>query len=188
MGELINIHAILPYSRVNGPGLREVVFFQGCARDCEGCFNPDTHTFEARKLHTPWEVLEKRAGGVEGITVSGGEPFMQKDGLLLLLKQAKGLGLSTVVYTGFTLKELKSDRLAASILEYIDVLIDGPYIEERKEKTLLARGSENQRLIFLTDRYNESDFLMPGKVEVIIGRDGAVTETGFSRVIFGAGH
>lgn len=186
--ERINIHAILPYSRVNGPGLREVVFFQGCARGCDGCFNPDTHPFEERTLHTPNEVLEKRAAGVEGITVSGGEPFMQKDGLLELLRQTKGLGLSTVVYTGFTLEELQADPLSASVLGYIDVLIDGPFIKERKEKTLLARGSENQRLIFLTGRYGESDFQMPGKVEVIIGRDGAVTETGFSRVIFGAGH
>ncbi|MDO8427476.1 MAG: 4Fe-4S single cluster domain-containing protein [Deltaproteobacteria bacterium] len=184
-GELLNIHAILPYSRVNGPGLREVVFFQGCASKCPGCFNPETHSFEKRELYTVKEILEKRAGLVEGITISGGEPFMQKEGLFELLKAAKDLCLTTVVYTGFIFEELKEDRLCARILEFTDVLIDGAYEETKKEKTLLARGSENQRLFFLTKRYSEADFHMPGKVEVIIGKDGSVTETGFSRVIFG---
>lgn len=186
MAELINIHAVIPGSRVNGPGKRMVVFFQGCSRGCVGCFNPDTHTFEERSLYTASGIFESFApSGIEGLTVSGGEPFMQVSGLLELLQESSKRGLSSMVYTGFTIEELLNRAEAKRCLEYIDVLIDGPYREEMAEHTLLARGSTNQRLHFLTERYALSDLYMPGKVEVTIGKDGVITETGFSRL--GAG-
>lgn len=181
---LINIHAIIPSSRVNGPGSRMVVFFQGCARGCGGCFNPETHSFEEKELVGVERIFETAPSGLEGITVSGGEPFMQPDGLLLLLKRARSRALTTVVYTGFTIEELRAgERLFREALDQIDVLVDGPFVVEMKEATLLARGSTNQRFHFLTRRYRIEDFLMPGKAEVIIGRDGAVTGTGFSQIL-----
>lgn len=181
--ELLNIHAVITSSAMNGPGRRMVVFLQGCRRSCPGCFNPDTHSLENRNLFSPEQVFGRFfKPAVEGLTVSGGEPFEQPRGLYLLLKEARSRGLSTVVYTGYTLEELKEKEGAEDALQLIDVLIDGPYRDEMKEKTLLARGSSNQRLHFLTDRYALSDFLMPGRLEVIIGADGTVVETGFSRV------
>lgn len=184
---LLNIHAILPHSRVNGPGVRVVIFFQGCARDCEGCFNPDTHSFETRKLLSVKDIVNGLTGQAEGVTVSGGEPFMQAHGLKALLKAVKGSGLTTVVYTGFSYDELMARKEASECLEYVDVLIDGAFMEEEKEETLLARGSKNQKFHFLTPRYGIRDFYMPGRLEVTIGKDGTITETGFSKVIPKAG-
>lgn len=184
--ELLNIHAVLPRSRVNGPGTRTVIFFQGCARRCPGCFNPDTHTFGPKNLYTPEYIFnEFLYSPVEGITLSGGEPFMQPCGLLSVLRLARDRGLSSVVYTGFTYEELKERGRYSESLKLIDVLIDGGYKEEMKEMTLLARGSTNQRFIFLTGRYRLEDLLMPARAEITIGKDGLVTETGFSRIIQG---
>lgn len=179
--ESLNIYAVLPRSRVNGPGARLVVFFQGCARNCDGCFNPDTHSFEERERFSPEGLLEKYlSSGLEGLTVSGGEPFLQPRGLLKLLCLARAKGLSTLVYTGFTIEEIKAAPEKALCLGSIDVLIDGPFEKDSKETTLLARGSANQRIHLLTQRYALGELYMPGRVEVIIGRDGNVRKTGFS--------
>ena len=181
MGDSLNIHAVLARSRVNGPGTRLVIFFQGCARACDGCFNPDTHSFEERERVTPEALLGKHLStGIEGITVSGGEPFAQPRGLLRLLELAAASGLSTLVYTGFTLEEIMDDQAGARCLEFIDVLVDGPFDRKLAEPTLLARGSSNQRIHLFTSRYSLEDLYMPGKVEVIIGPDGDIRKTGFS--------
>ncbi len=182
---LINMHAVIPASRVNGPGCRTVVFFQGCQRRCTGCFNPDTHSMETRELYAPEEVFVRHLRpGVEGITVSGGEPFLQPVALGELLKIARNnYSLSTVVYTGFSYDDLCAVPECVSALQYVDVLIDCAYIEDMKEPTLLARGSTNQNFFFLSDRYSVVDFYMPGKAEIVIGADGLVTGTGFSRFI-----
>lgn len=181
MGESLNIHAVIPRSRVNGPGLRLVVFFQGCARDCSGCFNPGTHSFEKREIKTPEALLGSYlSSGVEGITVSGGEPFSQPRGLLRLLELSVASNLTTLVYTGFTLEEVMADDEKDAGLSFIDVLIDGPFRKELAEPTLLARGSTNQRMHFLTSRYSIADLYMQGRAEVIIGADGVVRKTGFS--------
>ena len=181
---LINIHSIIPASRINGPGKRMVIFFQGCKNKCPGCFNPETHPFKISAEYAPASLLNKFfRPGIEGITISGGDPFYQRRGLLRLLKTAKDdYGLSTVVYTGFTYKQLENSTLCRTIFKYTDVLIDGRFEEADKEPTLLARGSTNQRLIFLSSRYNEADFIMQGKAELIIGADGTITHTGFSKV------
>lgn len=183
MAELLNIHAILPRSRVNGPGNRLVVFFQGCSRNCTGCFNPGTHSFAQSQRFFAEDILKAHyKEGIEGLTVSGGEPFMQAKGLLELLRLSKALGLTNIVYTGFLYEELQSDPVKAEALGFIDTLIDGPFDLDRKETSLLARGSENQRIIPLTGRYRHQDFYMPGRVEVIISPGGVITETGFGGI------
>ena len=183
---IINIHAVIPASRVNGPGSRMVVYFQGCSRRCALCFNPETHPFEQRCLFTVEEIFATNSvDGIEGITVSGGEPFAQPGALAALLKEARLThGLTTVVYTGFTLEEVRSSRELRSSLPFIDVLIDGPYDETRPEETLLARGSTNQGFHFLTNRYRLEDFYLPGKAEILIGPGGVVRGTGFSTLPF----
>lgn len=182
---LLNLHAVIPSSRVNGPGARLVVFFQGCLRNCPGCFNPETHAFRERLVCTVEEVFSKRPGeGIEGITVSGGEPFMQSEGLMALLKAARERALTTVVYTGFTYGEILEDARLNGCLGLIDVLVDGPFEREKKETTLLARGSTNQVFHFLSGVYSIEDMYLPGRAEVSIGRDGVVTGTGFSTLSF----
>lgn len=184
-GRLINIHSVIPVSKINGPGSRIAVFFQGCRHNCPGCFNPGTHPFDTTNLFTPEEIFEKyHTGNIEGLTVSGGEPFLQGKGLRSLLRLARETyGLSTVVYTGFTYSELKTGPAAKACFEFIDVLIDGRYDESAKETSLLARGSVNQEFHFLSKRYKRDDFYMPGKIEVIIGKDGCITATGFGKVV-----
>lgn len=181
---IINVHSIIPVSRINGPGKRMVVFFQGCRNKCAGCFNPETHLFIKFSEHSAGTILGKfYRPGIEGLTVSGGDPFYQRRGLLQLLKCAKDdYGLSTVVYTGFTYERLAASAYCRVIFRYTDVLIDGKFDETRREPSMLARGSTNQRLHFLSSRYVEKDFVMPGKVELIVGSDGTITQTGFSKV------
>lgn len=181
---IINVHSIIPVSRINGPGKRMVVFFQGCRNKCAGCFNPETHPFIRISEHSPGTIFGKfYRPGIEGLTVSGGDPFYQRRGLLRLLKCAKDdYGLSTVVYTGFTYERLAASAYCRVIFRYTDVLIDGKFDETRREPSMLARGSTNQRLHFLSSRYVEKDFVMPGKVELIVGSDGTITQTGFSKV------
>ncbi len=91
---------------------------------------------------------------IEGVTFTGGEPLAQAENLLPLSKLIKSMGLSIVCYTGYLLKDILADKIphAKNILRYIDILIDGPYIEEKKAP-LIWRGSRNQRVHFLTDRY-----------------------------------
>lgn len=177
----LNIHGVCPISQVNGPGKRLVVFFQGCRRLCPGCFNPDTHPFETRELYTPEGLLERYASGVlDGITISGGEPFMQPGGLASLVKGARfGKGLSVVVYTGFTYEEICAEKDMSEALEHIDVLVDGGFDSSRKERSLLARGSTNQRFHFLSGRYGIGDFYMQAKAEITIRKDGTAVGTGF---------
>lgn len=179
----INIHSVIPRSKINGPGDRMVIFFQGCSRGCPGCFNPLTHTSAITNLYSPEDFFKLYPpDGIEGLTMSGGEPFQQAGGLRRLLEIAKkNHGLSTVVYTGFSYKELKSNSAFQACFKFIDVLVDGMFVESKKEPALLARGSTNQDFHFLTSRYRKEDFYMPGKMEVIIGRDGLVTETGFGK-------
>lgn len=183
-GILINIHSVIPFSKINGPGERMVVFFQGCDRNCPGCFNPDTHPFKTASPYSPVGIFRKYpTNDIEGITVSGGEPFLQAQGLFELLKTAKkNNNLSTVVYTGFTYNEIKQKAEYLSCLDFIDVLIDGRYEESKKETTFLARGSTNQRFYFFSSRYKEADFHMPAKSEIIIEKGGIVTGTGFGKI------
>ncbi len=183
--DMINLHAVIPASRVNGPGLRMVVFFQGCARRCPDCFNPETHPFDGGRAVTVEELFARNLRDtVEGITVSGGEPFMQPGPLYTFLKAARARALSTVVYTGFTYAELASDPELSGSLPLIDVLIDGAYDEALADETLLARGSGNQVLHLLTGRYTLDDLYLPGKAEIFISADGTVLSTGFSRTLF----
>lgn len=124
----LNLHAVIPVSAVNGPGLRMVIFFQGCRRGCANCFNPATHPFVSA-LETPVEALLREASelGVEGVTISGGEPFSQPEGLAELLERAREeYNLSTVVYTGYRLEELLDNERLARALGFVDVLVDGP--------------------------------------------------------------
>ncbi len=184
MSEKIKLHAVIPESTVNGPGTRMVIFFQGCAKLCPGCFNTETHSFEPAEVLTPKELFTKYyRDGIEGITVSGGEPFLQPEALYDLLQFAKQeCGLSTVVYTGFRADRIKQREEERRCAEFIDVLIDGGFEEANPETTLLARGSTNQMFYFVTDRYTVEDFYLKARTELIVAADGTVRSTGFSRV------
>jgi anaerobic ribonucleoside-triphosphate reductase activating protein len=183
-GDCINVHHIIPVSTVNGPGKRTVIWVQGCIFSCTGCFNPGLQPFVPRKLMTPGEILDCiPISEVEGVTVSGGEPFCQAEGLCPLAEAVRDQGLSLMVYTGYEYHTLiqQKNTYREKLLAHIDILVDGPYKEDIKPNNPWA-GSGNQGILFLTDRYShlkDDIFLEERYTEFHIGKDGLVKTTGF---------
>lgn len=136
-------------STVDGPGVRLVLFFQGCPHHCPGCQNPDTWVMEEGKLMKISDIMkliDKNLTPLHGgITISGGEPFMQPEALNELLQNIKTRHphLSLWCYTGYIFEEIRD----LPALKLIDVLVDGRYVEEERDLELVFRGSRNQRII-----------------------------------------
>lgn len=146
-------------SIVDGPGLRCVVWTQGCAHNCKGCHNPQTHDFNGGALFSVEEICEQinSLKYHTGITFSGGDPMYQPEACAKIAAYAKSLGLDVWCYTGFCFEELvalsKKNKNYVKFLDNIDVLVDGPFILEQRDLNLLFRGSSNQRLIDLKKTY-----------------------------------
>jgi len=179
---VLNLHAILPRSRANGPGVRLVVWFQGCTLGCQDCFNPNTHSLAPNLLVTVEELEQKivaETGEIEGITISGGEPLLQPQGLNRLLLKIHHTQLSVILFSGYTLPEIRQKPLGNEILKQLDVLIAGRFEKgERLGRNLL--GSANQAIHFFTDRYSIRDLEAIPHSEIIIDADGFVYCSGFS--------
>ncbi len=149
----LNIAGIVDDSIVDGDGCRLTVFVQGCRRRCHGCQNPETQPLEGgHRMDTANILQQVRANPLlSGITLSGGEPFLQPAPLAELAHEVHALGLDVWSYSGFTLEELtaraEKDEATAALLDEIDVLVDGPYEEAQRDLTLHFRGSRNQRVI-----------------------------------------
>lgn len=147
----IRIAGLTEESVVNGPGIRMVVFTQGCALRCPGCHNPQTHDLQGGKLESIDRIIDKLRGNslIQGVTISGGEPFLQPLALALLINKIVLFNptLSIMVYTGFLWEELIREPLDQGIFQQMDYLVDGPYMEELRGLDLLYRGSSNQRMI-----------------------------------------
>ena len=145
------IAGIADDSVVDGDGCRLTVFVQGCPHHCPGCHNPETHPFDGGSEWETAAVLEALRDNpiLSGITLSGGEPFCQPRPMLELARGAHAMGLDVWAYTGYRLEELRSmaDPAIRELLEEIDVLVDGPYIDAQRDLTLHFRGSRNQRVI-----------------------------------------
>lgn len=184
--DLINIHAFCERSHANGPGARAVIWVQGCPHRCINCFNPDSLTIEEREM-IPTTDLEFRIltiNDIDGVTFSGGEPFLQARPLAYLAHSLKKQDLSIVCYTGYTLEKLRSaDRTDWNVLlQEIDLLIDGEYIESAKSTDPFI-GSSNQRSHFLSDRFSPEDVRNEAQTtEISIDLAGSVLTTGFPHV------
>lgn len=171
----IRLAAPLQYdSVVDGEGIRTVIWTQGCSHNCKGCHNPETHDFNGGAL-IDIEDIKKELMNLkfqDGITLSGGDPFMQPDACLEIAKFAKKIGLNVWTYTGFTFDQLKTlGRTKPVIIELLkntDVLIDGKFVLEEKTYEAPYRGSKNQRIIdvqqslikneiVIVDKYNEQE-------------------------------
>ena len=173
---LARVHATEARSRANGPGTRFVIWLQGCSLGCPGCFNPGTHDAAAGEA-VEVDALLARIGPVDGLTLSGGEPLEQPDAALALLRGARARGLSTLIFSGFTIDEIRARRLGAEVLAELDVLIDGRYVSTDRLATGL-RGSANQRIHLLSGRHTLAEVEATPVAEVRIDRKGAVTLTG----------
>lgn len=145
----IRIAGIIEESIVDGPGIRMVIFTQGCKHNCKGCHNPETHSFQAGSLVDIEDLIKmvKSNPLLDGITLSGGEPFEQAKECSVLAKEVKKLGLSVVTYTGYTFEEILKVENFRELLAVTDILIDGKFQMENRSLMLKFRGSTNQRII-----------------------------------------
>ncbi|MCF2147661.1 radical SAM protein [Desmonostoc muscorum LEGE 12446] len=154
---LLNVAEICPVTRTLGPGQRFVIWVQGCCFRCENCISPDWIPQQQATLVDPFKLADYilSVPGIEGLTVSGGEPMLQATALCeLFIYLRRHRDLSIICYSGFTLKQLqtKSDPNINTILTLVDVLIDGQYIPELNDNKGW-RGSSNQVVHFLTSRH-----------------------------------
>lgn len=150
----IRLAGVVRESIVDGPGFRFVVFVQGCPHHCTGCHNPQTHDFSGGYVSDTETLLAeiKKNPLLSGVTLSGGEPFCQPQPLAELGKEIKKLGLNVITYSGYTYEELtaKQDDNINALLDVCDYLIDGKFILEERNLMLRYRGSNNQRILDLT--------------------------------------
>lgn len=149
-----------------GPGQRVGIWFQGCTKNCQGCIAKELQRFD-ETTNVPVEFLipivkeEAVRNDCKGLTISGGDPFEQASELYILLKGLRPFFADIMVYTGYTIEEVKQSKIMKDCLQYIDVLVDGRYIEEKNTGKSRIYGSNNQRVIFfnsqLVNAYMEYD-------------------------------
>lgn len=149
----MRIASIVPNSIVDGPGIRFTVFTQGCLHNCPGCHNPSTHDPEGGYEESIENIIDRLKSDplIDGITLSGGDPFEQPIECTKLIWRAKSInpGYTIWTYTGYTYEQIKSanNYLWNLLFQNSDVVVDGPFIESLKSYDLKFRGSSNQRLI-----------------------------------------
>ena len=156
---LMRIAGIVQDSIVDGEGIRLTVFVQGCPHHCPGCHNPETHDFNGGRMIDTSEIIAMLDANplLDGVTLSGGEPFCQPGACFEIALAAYFRGLNVWCYTGYTLEELlrEADPKRFALLYIIDVLVDGRYMEEQRTLELPFRGSRIQRIIVLRNGEKE---------------------------------
>jgi anaerobic ribonucleoside-triphosphate reductase activating protein len=181
----INCAGLQHYSTVNGPGLRSVIWTQGCPIRCCGCFNKELWNFYPEKIIEPGDLADEILGtaGIEGITFSGGEPFCQAGPLAECAQILREHGLNVVTFSGYSYDVLRGKGRVSwdALLGVTDLLIAGPYIEDL-HCTDPLRSSENQELVhlsgLLTGREREC-WHGGSAVEYTVHPGGEITVTGF---------
>jgi len=159
----LNVAKTLSHSRANGPGVRAVIWVQGCTIGCRGCYSGFTHPHKKVNLVPPSELVTwvTNIDGIEGITLSGGEPFEQAEAVLQLLNGVKAIRpeLSFFIFSGYEQNFLaqSTNPNIKQIMAQIDILSSGPFISELYDESLLWRGSSNQELVYISDRYDRSE-------------------------------
>ncbi|MGM9845081.1 MAG: anaerobic ribonucleoside-triphosphate reductase activating protein [Muribaculaceae bacterium] len=138
---------IIEGTTVDGPGLRTSIYFAGCAHKCPGCHNRQTWDFGGGAPSSAAEVMERVLAADFNVTLTGGDPLYQAAELLHLVKSISEAGYTIWCYTGFEWADIIVDHDMAALLPFIQVVVDGPYIEALRDTDLLFRGSANQRLI-----------------------------------------
>ncbi len=177
----LNLAAFLPHSRANGPGLRSVLWVQGCLLRCAGCFNPDFQPFAGGYEMTVDEVIALLLAqqDTEGVSFSGGEPFTQAAALAEVAEAMRAAGKGVMIFTGHEAATLQASRNSGvqRLFAAADLLAAGPYRRDLPQRHPLL-ASTNQELLYLTERYRNME-LGPRRSEFRIGADGGVLITGF---------
>ena len=182
----LNVHSITYGTLMNGPGKRNMVHLQGCTLKCNGCFSTHTWSPEDNEIVPIRNLAEELLlENPEGITISGGEPMQQPDGVIALLhtirseSTRKGIeNLSILMYTGYTVKELQSQGVYAELSVLLDILVSGRYDKKRRTGYGL-RGSANQKITIFSEKHTMSELTEDNNIlEVSIGSD-EIHVTGF---------
>ncbi len=189
----LNLASRLPCTEAEGPGRRAALWVQGCNKRCRGCCNPAYLQLAERELVSASSVFEwlenaHHAHHLEGVTFLGGEPMLQAQGLTVIAQGAQSLGLSVIIFSGYTKTELNALQLpgVSQLLHHTDVLVDGPYEENLPDQNRLWVGSTNQRFYYLTDRYDariEGGDTVDRKLEILFRSDGSVFVNGWPEQI-----
>ncbi len=176
----LNVALVVHRTAVEGPGLRTAIWVQGCPLRCAGCCNPELLPFVPREHLEPRELAAAAiAAGVEGVTLLGGEPFAQAAGLAILAEHVRAAGLSVMIFSGYTLAELRAREDAARLLAATDLLVDGRYDGTRRTTTRRFIGSDNQILHVLGERHRGDPRLAGDNHLELRAGGGAVTLVGF---------
>ncbi len=181
---MLRVAKVITKTTAEGPYERLALWVAGCDLDCPGCCNPalfDREAGETVDAHGLAQMLD-HAADVEGITVLGGEPLQQREGLAALLRLARERGLGTLVFTGYTLEDARRLPGFDAIDANVDTWIDGPFDVHRPEARRRFIGSSNQRLHHRTGRYADPQ-LWSGRprVELRIAPDGSLEAHGLPR-------
>ena len=186
---MLNVAMKIKSSKANGPGNRAVIWVQGCTIGCRGCYNSFTHPHEAKEMILSSDLAKWIASidNIDGVTFSGGEPFEQAAAIDEVLSNLHKMGrndLTVFIFTGYDYEYLinSEEQSIAKLLSKTDILSAGVFDFTKKSDELLWRGSDNQQLIYLSDRYSSSDesfWLNHSPLEEISFHDGNMIFTGF---------
>lgn len=154
----MRIAGIVRDSIVDGEGIRDVVFFQGCNHQCEGCHNPDTWKLGGGYQTNVATIIQELSNSSNDVTISGGEPFLQYRDLVRLCRQLSEVGKSIWLYTGRTVN--LGNPVYHVLSQYVDVIVDGKFVEKLKDSDLLFRGSSNQRIIDLPKSVDHGEIIL----------------------------
>lgn len=155
MTDLFNVAAIKTCTEAEGPGRRMAVWFQGCDIRCPGCCNPELQPLEARRILSLEDILRvaskaREEHGIEGVTYLGGEPTLQAS-LPALSRALRDMGLGVILFTGRLFEELDPD-----LVSFVDMVVDGRFVEDLPEESRNLVGSSNQRIVDVSGRYADS--------------------------------
>lgn len=144
---VIRVVDIVEGTSVDGPGLRTSIYLAGCDHHCPGCHNPSTWAHDAGHDMTIAELMDVIEYNDFNVTLTGGDPIYQAKGILPLVKAIHDKGKTIWLYTGFTYEQLREMPDAVALFPYLEAIVDGPFIEQQRDTSLLFRGSANQRII-----------------------------------------
>lgn len=180
MASTIRIGYRLDRSEIYGPGLRSVIWVQGCTLACKGCWNTQYWSAKGGNEIQVSQLLKEIQGldDIEGITLLGGEPLQQAKASLELIKGAKSLGLSVFLYTGY--KPSEFDETMLDCFNLSDIAVTGRYVKELRDTGLRWRGSQNQQVHFISDMYDETVLTEQTEVEFHVLPTGEIQIVGYA--------
>lgn len=179
----LRISSLLPISEANGPGPHYTIWFQGCSLKCPGCFNPHTHNPNEGNIVPLSALIEEiseiwKLKKIRGVTLTGGEPLDQTEGVLNLIKEIKQIGrVGIILLTGYEEEELKLFPNFSILQKDIDVIIAGRFKQNQKIQHGI-RGSKNKKYMINSSFYSIKEFDSIPPVEVLLNDNGTITITG----------